>query len=178
MEPNIGGVASGMSKKTIGIIVGVVVLGIVGYVVSHSAGYLGKRAIESATGGSVQYGNNGSATYKTNDGTVTTGVNALPEGWPSDAPGQYSGSTITFSGAAAQQGGKMGMTVIMTTTDSAANVAAFYKSDLAAKGWTIQGTYTASGTTTIVASKDDRAVGITVVGTEGTTQISVGIGSK
>lgn len=83
---------------------------------------------------------------------VDVGGGTVPDTFPKDFP-LYPGAKVTSSLSGTQSGKNGGFWLTMTTGDSVDKVTAFYKSQLAAKGWTIDATYTASGTTTETMTK-------------------------
>ena len=84
--------------------------------------------------------------------TVNVGGGTVPDTFPKDFP-LYPGAKVTSSLSGAQAGKNNGFWTTMSTPDSVDKVTAFYKAQLASKGWTIEATYTASGTTTETMTK-------------------------
>ena len=80
------------------------------------------------------------------------GSGKIPDTFPKDFP-LYPGAKVTSAVSGAQSGQNNGFWLTMSTTDSVDTVGTFYKSKLASNGWTIDATYTASGTTTETISK-------------------------
>jgi hypothetical protein len=160
------------------IIIGVIILLII--VGRMATGFFSKKivekSIEQATGGKVSVQNDGNVKVSTKEGTFETNSGKLPDNWPSDAP-TYAG-TITFSGSSNGTNGQKGLSLMITTTDGADKVAAFYKSELAAKGWTIANEGTFSGTTMIGAEKAGKQYSIGIITADGQTQITSGITDK
>lgn len=117
----------------------------------------------------------GSATYSNENGSVTVGSNSLPSDWPTDVP-TYGNGTITFSGASNPKTGEAGLAVMFTTPDAAKTVVDFYKTELAAKGWTIEQTATMGAVTVLSAKKDTRTFGVQISnGGDGKTTVTIGI---
>lgn len=172
------------SKKALWIVIGVViVLALAGWGVRAAMRGLSRtvadKAIEAASGGKVKVNSdNGQYTVTGNDGsTVQWGTNKLPDGWPSDVS-IYSGATIRYSGSSNPTTGKAGAAVMFQTADSAQKVADFYKTDLAAKGWHVEGTYTGGTTTVMGASKDGRSLSIQIAGSDSMTSVTIGVETK
>ncbi len=160
------------SKKNLYIIVGVVVLLLIGgYMMRGPRGMMG---VPVPDGVDVNRNMDGSATYKSEDGTVTIGGNKLPDNWPSDAP-TYNNATISYSGSSNPKTGEAGMGLVFTTSDSSQTVVNFYKSELAAKGWTVEQTATMGASTVLAAKKDSRTFGV-YIADAGTGQVTVTVG--
>ena len=171
-ETNNQPVTGGSNKKILYIVGGIIVLGLLGSLMSRGVGYMGMRAV----GVDMDQNRDGSATYSNKEGSVTVGGNKMPDNWPSDAPGNFAGATITYSGSSNPQTGSAGSVVMYTVKASADAVAAQYKSELAAKGWTVESTANVAGATVIAAKKDTRTFGLYVTAVEGgdtTVQASV-----
>lgn len=161
-----------MENKTWYIIGGIVVLLLLGWLVMR--GFSGVAM--NAAGVDVDRNLDGSATYSTEDGSVTIGSGSMPANWPSDAPGIFAGAAITFSGESNPQTGALGSVVMYNVNVSAQEVADYYKRELAARGWTVEGTMNASGTTVIGAKKDSRTFALSIVDTGvGSVQVTAGI---
>jgi hypothetical protein len=160
------------------IIIGVIVLLIiVGRVASNfSSKKIAEKNIELATGGKVSIQNDGNVKVSTKEGTFETNSGKLPDNWPSDAPA-YAG-TITFSESSNGTNGQNGLSLMISTSDGADKVVAFYKSELAAKGWTIANEGTFSGTTMLSAEKGTQQYSIGIITADGQTQITSGITDK
>lgn len=142
-----------------------------------------QSAIESKTGvkTNLQDIQNGKMTItdpKTGQ-TVDVGSGKLPDNFPSDFP-QYPGAKVqsAVSGNDTQKD-QNGMWVTFTTNDSVDKVAIFYKNELASKGWTTTGTYSAGGATTYTVQKDTQE-GSVVISSSGSngTAIVVTVGTK
>ena len=162
---------AGSNKKIFYIIGGLVVLGLVGGMMSRGAGYMGMGGPAGymgmkAAGVDVQPGPGGAATYSNNEGSVTVGGNKMPDNWPSDAPSNFAGASIQYSGSSNPQTGQAGSALVYTVKASADAVAAQYKSELNAKGWTIESTANVAGATVISAQKDTRTFGAYISSTE------------
>jgi hypothetical protein len=104
------------------------------------------------------------------------GGNALPTNWPSDAP-VYPGARIQYSASGMQDEGE-GQGVMLSTTDSLQTVADFYAKALKENGWTIEGTMNAGTTSTIGGSKDGKMFTVVIAEANGTTSITLAIGTK
>ncbi len=155
----------------IGAIVAVVLVG--GYL-SRGAGFMGMRA----AGVNVNPAGNGAVTYSNAEGTVTVGGGAsMPSNWPSDAPTNYSGATIQYSGTSNPQTGAAGATMVYVVNASAQSVIEYYKSGLTKNAWVIEGEANAAGAMVLSAKKDTRTIGIYVTDA-GNGSVSVTIGME
>lgn len=120
--------------------------------------FFAKKAIEGViqnkTGVNVSDVQNGKMTFTdTKTGAkVDIGSGKVPDNFPKDFP-LYPGAKVTSALSGAQAGKNNGFWLTMSTPDSVDRVTAFYKSQLATNGWTIEATYTAAGTTTETMSK-------------------------
>jgi len=135
----------------------------------------GKMAVKSE-GGEEQVSmnaDNQSVTVTTKDGTVTStaGKTAkIPDTFPKDIP-LYAGAEIVAVSTMTQN--EM-FHVQATTADSLKNVAAYYKKELPAKGWTEQQTVSQAGDSPMEMlnfTKEDRTVMVMVTADQGKTAI-------
>lgn len=117
----------------------------------------------------------GSTTYSNEEGSVTVGGASMPENWPADAPSNYSGASIQYSGTSNPQTGKTGSAVVYTVNASAPQVTEYYKAELAKSGWKIEGTAVIGPSTAITATKDARTLGV-YIGEAGNGTVSVTVG--
>lgn len=165
--------ASG-SKKMWYVIGGIIVLALVGWLLMRGAGLM----MGAATGVNVEQNANGATTYSNNEGSVTVGGGAsMPANWPSDAPANYAGASIVYSGTSNPQTGQAGSAVTYTVKAAAASVADYYKGELAKNGWTIEGTANTTGTTIISAKKGSQTLGLSITDTgDGSVSVTAGIG--
>ena len=83
---------------------------------------------------------------------VDIGGNKVPDNFPKDFP-LYTGAKVTSSLSGAQAGKANGFWLTMSTPDSVDAVTSYYKSQLEAKGWSIQQAYTAGDTMTETVTK-------------------------
>lgn len=159
-------------------VVAVVILGIVvnGMVKRNLAENIAENAIERAGGGDVKVDlDNKTWTYETNEGSFQVGEGVdLPANWPADVP-VLSGVKITYAGSTNPQTGQAGASVMFTTTQSTAEVAAYYNSELVKAGWTIEGTANSGGVNIISAQKGGRQVGLYMLESDGSTTVTIGI---
>lgn len=134
--------------------------------------------MEQAAGGKADVEVKGDVvSVTTEEGSAEWGANTLPDNWPSDVP-VYAGATVQFSGSATPTQGNQGVSVMLQTNDTAPKVLDFYKNELTAQGWKIEGSYQAGQSATLAASKDTRNVGVTIVANGETTAITVGVVTK
>lgn len=171
--------SSSSNNKTIIIIVSVVI--VVGLLGMFGRGFFGKnateRAIERATGGNVDvdYNGNNTATYKTNDGSVSVGENvSLPSSWPSDVS-IMRGAKINYAVSSNPSTGSDGAGVMYSTTKSASEVIAYYKIELPKQGWTIGNEVTMAGASMLSATKDKRSMSVSVGGDASGTSVTIGV---
>ena len=112
--------------------------------------------IENRTGikTNIQDLENGKATFTdTKTGAkVDIGGGKVPDTFPKDFP-LYTGAKVVSSLSGAKSGQNNGFWLTMSSADSVDAVDAFYKTQFAASGWTIDATYTANGTVTETVSK-------------------------
>ncbi|OHA28049.1 MAG: hypothetical protein A3D56_00010 [Candidatus Taylorbacteria bacterium RIFCSPHIGHO2_02_FULL_45_35] len=156
------------SKKGLYIIV-VVIAGIL------IIGWMAKGSMRAVTGVDVDTKIDGSATYTTNDGTVTVGGNSLPDEWPSDAP-KYPGASIQYSGSSNPQTGEAGIALSFLTSDSLQKVVDFYKEELPSNGWVVEQTMNSGGSTVMAAKKGDRTFGLYIADSgDGKVSVTVSI---
>ncbi len=155
-----------------------IVFSSVSRVVNNKAGEtIAEKMIEKATGGKADVDINGNeVSVKTKEGTFTTG-NKLPDDWPSDVP-VYPGSTVTYSGSSNPQTGQSGVAAVFTSKDGGDKVVAYYKRELVSQGWTIDATQESGGYTIMSATKESRNLALTIVESDGTTTISIGLSQE
>jgi hypothetical protein len=135
-----------------------------------------EKTIEQQTGGNANVDMNadGSMHVETSEGSFTAGTNEVPKDWPTDAP-IFAGATVQYSASVNPADGKPGAALILMTRESAKAVVAFYQSELAKEGWTMNGTMQAGNTTVIGAMKDLRAMSVAVTESDQQTSITIGI---
>ena len=171
--PNNAQPSTSGSKKMWWIIGGIIVVLVIGWMLTRSASFM----MMQAAGVNVQPGANGATTYSNAQGSVTVGGTSMPDNWPSDAPGNYAGASIQYSGSSNPQTGQTGSVVVYTVQASAQDVANYYKTQFASEGWTIENTAQSGGTTIISAKKDTRTFGLSISDTgSGMLQVTIGIG--
>ena len=165
--------ASGGKKTLIYVGVGILALAVLGGFASRMMGGAAMRA----AGVDINQNGSGATTYSNNEGTVTVGAGAMPENWPADAPQNYSGATIQYSGASNPQTGKAGSAVVYMVKATAQGVIDYYKQQLGSNGWTIESTANAGGAMVLAAKKDTRTLGVYVVDAgNGSVTVTAGIG--
>jgi hypothetical protein len=154
------------------IVGGLVALGILGWLGSSM---LGGGAMRAA-GVDADRNMDGSTTYSNEEGSVTVGGASMPDNWPSDAPQNYAGAQIQYSGNSNPQTGTAGAAVSYTAQGSAAAVTDYYKQELQRNGWTIESTANMNGATVVAATKGDRSFGAYIVDTgNGSVQVTAGL---
>ena len=131
---------SSSSKKTIPIIIGIVVLLGAGWFFTRGGSGApmmgGLEGFMAPEGVDVDRNMDGSATYSNDEGSVTVGKNSYPDNWPGDAP-KYDNGEIQYSASSNQQTGDSGSVLSLVTSDSPQKVVDFYKRELTSKGWKI-----------------------------------------
>lgn len=166
--------SSGSNKKVLYIVIGVVaLLAVLGFL-GRMSGFMAMRA----AGVQVQPGPGGAQTYTASDGqgSVTVGGNKMPDNWPSDAPANYAGATIQYSGSSNPQTGKAGAAVAYTATASASAVIDYYKQQLTSAGWSIEASANMGAASVLSAKKDTRTFGVSVTDAgNGMVQVSAGL---
>lgn len=166
-------------KTIIMTVVGLVVVGLVWSAVASWAGRKSvESAIESQAGGDVDYNADGTVTYTSDEGGVST-TGKLPDNWPSDAP-VFSGATVAYAGYSTDGEGTSGtdLGAALTSTARLEDIIAFYKKSLTDNGWTIETEANVNGTTVLSAIKDQRTYSISIVPGEDLTTITVGISTN
>lgn len=159
------------SKKTVPAIIAVIILVGVGW-------FFMKGGVGVPTGIDVDRNMDGSATYSSNDGSVTVGAKSYPDNWPGDAP-KYSNGQIQYSVSSNQQTGQNGSMITLTTSDSAQKVVDFYKSELGANGWKIEQTANVGTMTVISATKGTMEFSVQVLNTDNKqTTITIAISTN
>lgn len=166
-----------MNKKTMMIVGGVIVLAVVAGAANQFMGKsAAEKAIEAATGGTVNVDSNGDdVTVKTDQGTWSTS-DKLPAGFPTDVP-LYPGATVQGSVAAAQQQGG-GNYVGLETTDSIDKVMNWYKAEVVAKGWKVSTNLEVDGGLMIAGSKDTSDLVVTISKQDGKIAIGLVVSQK
>ena len=102
-----------------------------GIVVLLIAGWFLTRGSASVSGVDVDNNLDGSKTYSNEEGSVTVGTTAtMPSNWPADAPANFAGAAIVYSGTSNPQTGTAGSAVSYTVRSSTASVADYYKQQL------------------------------------------------
>ena len=131
--------------------------------------------IEEETGEDAEVDMEDGAMYiETEEGTVDVGAVSLPADWPTDVS-VYEGATITQVMSVNPATGDAGRAVIFTTTDTAADVVAFYKSQLPLDGWTMEASMEAGTTTILSGAKDERKVSLMIVWNGEMTSVTMGL---
>ena len=171
-EGNTNAVSTPRSKNKMWYVIGgIIVIVLIGWFLTRSGGLLGAGA-----GVDVDQNIDGSKTYTNDEGTVTVGGGSLPENWPSDAPGVYSGASIQYSGSSNPQTGKAGAAVVYTAKASVKSVIDYYRTELSKAGWNVEATATMGGATVFSAKKDTRTIGVYVVDSgDGSVNVTAGI---
>lgn len=160
----------------VAVIVGLVVLGLIGRGASRNAGEeAAERIIENMTGGQVDIDADGDeVTVKTDQGTYTT-ADKLPADFPSDVP-VYAGAKVV--GSVTADGAQGGMYVGLETTAAVDDVIAWYRSEVKARGWTVQTDATVSGSLILSATKDTRVLSVGIAQDDGTVSITLTVASQ
>ncbi len=158
-----------MYKKILGLIAVVLVIG-------GAAKYWVGRSVSDEDGISVGESQE-DVTVKTDEGTWSTS-NKLPEDFPSDAP-VYPDATVQGSLAAEPAGEASGGHYVgLQTSASSADVVAWYKREIAAKGWAIKGTISSGESVILSATKDTRALSVTIASDGGVTSVSLVVANQ
>jgi len=150
------------------VIVAIIVLALVGWLIMR--GNTSDLPLPDAQRG-------GAAAVSSQDGSVSVGpATTMPANWPSDVP-TYAGASLQYSGTSNPSTGEAGSAIVFTTKDTADAILTFYKTQLVASGWKIEGEANVSGMTTLGATKDTRNLGMYIApSTEGVdTTVTIGI---
>lgn len=163
---------SGTGNRRWYIIGGVIIVLLIGWFAMRSAGFMAMRA----SGVDVDQHMDGSATYTSDEGSVTVGGGSMPQNWPSDAPGNYAGASIQYSGSSNPQTGAAGAAVVYNVNASAQAVVDHYKAELGRNGWTVTATANTGAATVLSATKDSRSFGVYIVSTgNGAVSVTAGL---
>lgn len=137
-----------------------------------------ERAIENEAGGDadVEMNADGTMHIETDEGTYNTG-NEIPADWPEDVP-TYADAIVQYSASVDPVSGKPGSILVMMSTDSIEDVTEFYKNELAAQGWNLEGSMQGGGMTIMGGMKDERQVSVMIAGADGQTSITLAVGEK
>ena len=122
----------------------------------------------------IDVNSDGSMDVETEEGSARIGTQSMPADWPEDVP-SYPGATVSYSASMNPQTGKPGMAVVLASTDAIAKVAAYYKTELASRGWTVDTAMEATGTSIFSAKKDDRTISLLIAEADGQTTITMAI---
>jgi hypothetical protein len=110
---------------------------------------------------------------------VDIGSGKIPDTFPQDFP-LYPGAKVTSAVSGAQSGQNNGFWLTLSSTDSVDKVDAFYTSQFAANGWTVDSTFTANGTATETVSKSGWSGSLAISSDSSTkeTQIVIILGQQ
>ena len=136
----------------VGVVVGLAILGTIASMVLFGA--LLDKATESVDV------NNGEVTVKSDDGqsTTTYGDNVkLADGFPTDVP-IFDPSTLKAS----SKNSTDDFSAVATTAQPVAEVTSFYKTEMAAQGWTTQYDSTGEGSSLLTFAKGNRTASVIV----------------
>lgn len=116
----------------------------------------------TAGGATVTNDSKGNASITTDKSTIRTaeGDAAANVIMPDFAP-RYPGSTVTNVIETETESGKQKM-VTLNTTDTIANVAAFYKSSLTKAGWKVPSSFMSGDSGMVMGQKDNKQVMISI----------------
>jgi len=142
-----------------------------------------ERALEQAAGGDVDYDfdadGGGTITVTGEEGDTyqySAGDSvALPDSWPTDVP-VIDGAKLSYAGSSNPADGEAATMVSLTVSKSLAEVSAYYKEALADNGWTVESTVDMGTTMMLAATKEEREVGLYIVGEKGDTAVTITIG--
>lgn len=104
-------------------------------------------------------------------GTGTGSTQALPEGFPADVP-VYDGKIVDSQTTDAESG--TAYTVDLTAPDAVEDIVSWYEDELAGEGWTTATASMPNGTGNVITGdKEGQSVVVTVLGGDGSTNLSV-----
>lgn len=111
--------------------------------------------------------------------TVDVGSGKMPDNFPKDFP-VYPGAKVTSSLSGGQTDKGNGFWLTLSTPDALDKVTAFYKTSFAANGWTVEASYTGSGTTTQTVKKGTMSGSVSIMREDGAseTQIVIVLGEE
>lgn len=172
----------------IGCLVLIVVIGLIGTLIMR---FFAKRvglgllqgAIENRTGVKTNLADleKGQLTFTDSKtgAKVDIGGGKVPDNFPKDFP-IYPGSKVTSVLSGAQAGKANGFWLTLSSPDSVDAVTAYYKTQLTAKTWTIQQTFSAGDTMTETVTKGiwSGSLAITKSSSDKVTQIVIILGSE
>ncbi len=167
------------SKKMWTIIAIVIVILVAWSALRSISGFMGRtmveKVMERAAGddADVNVKSDGSMDITTKDGTYSMKKGA-PKDWPTDVPA-YANATVTYSASTNQAEDKAGMALILMTSDTTAQVQAFYEAQLKSSGWNITNTMQGGGTVIMTAEKDSRQLSLAIAESNGQTGITIGV---
>jgi len=133
-----------------------------------------EKIIEKQLGGNVDINNDGTGTYNTKEGTVST-ENKVPENWPSDAP-VYPGARVGVSALANTD--DKGSALFLFSSDSVESIVSYYKEELKNQGWEITTTSETPFGNILAGEKSNREISIIVTKSDEANQIMVSIANK
>ena len=137
-----------------------------------------EKVLETASGGKAKVDLSGNTVkVETKEGTSEWGGTKLPDNWPSDAP-VYPGASVQFSSSSNSKDGQPSAMVMFQTKEAGPNVYEFYKKELVAQGWTVEQDIQSGDGAMVTATKDTRALSVTVATGDGQTDITVVLASK
>ncbi len=133
-----------------------------------------ETVIENKTGVNISDAEQGKMTF-TDEKTgakVDIGSNKVPDTFPKDFP-IYPGAKVTSSLSGAEAGENSGFWLTMTSSDSVEKVTAFYKTELAKKGWKVDSTFSANNTVTETVSKSGWTGSLAITKDEDATETQI-----
>jgi hypothetical protein len=131
--------------------------------------------LTGCNGGDDEAGNGGGNSGDSqagDDGVTNLSTVSLPDDFPDDVP-TYPDATLAV---AAEM--PTGFTVVHNSADAVDDVSAFFKTELEEEGWEVGQTIDTPQGSMIVATKDDRQVGVTIGAEDDQTTISTTITSQ
>jgi len=143
-----------------------ILIGIAGRVIFSKFGFnFMKKAVETKTGVSMDASGKTMTIRDQKTGAeINVGQNKLPDGFPKDFP-LYPNAQIAGNISGTENKAGKGYWVIMTSTDDAAKVTAFYDAELPKAGWTIDNTMDIGSSATRTVTKGSMT-GTVIMGAE------------
>jgi len=137
---------------------------------NYVANKVAENVIEKQLGGNadVDIKGDGTATYKTDQGTVST-ENKIPETWPKDAP-VYPGAKVLISGQ--NTDGDKGISLSLSDSDSSDMIFKYYTDELKNQGWDVTTTSTTPYGNVLEATKDTRTFNVVIMSSDSSSQIT------
>lgn len=147
-----------------------IILGVAGSVIFSKLGInFMKKAVETKTGMSLDAEGKTMTIKDSKTGAeINIGETKIPADFPKDFP-LYPGATVEGNISGAENKAGKGFWLIMTSSDAAEKVSAFYTTNLPKNGWTVGNTINIGPSSTWEITKGDMT-GAVIIGTDDKTK--------